>query len=571
MLFNITKQKSLAILQVIAATFILAAPSLIGEIPKGTGIYVLMIVFSALLWARIKSTRKVDLSLSHFAYLLLGTYTVITSFWAGNKEGNLVYFFAIIVLFLFHSLARDYFAENIAENIKRRTLYLLSISGVICAVVNFFYWIGEIIPVAGKTPLYRGLGTNDFLAIFLYFSILASLLLIKGNSKSRRVLLLLATVGMTFIFLLAKSTAGWIFAVIFTLVFFSKYKGEKAFMTASLLGILVFLIFSMIWIFNSHFSAALPETLSFATKNFFGLGGGFWSARETFMTETYTPAAQVGLFAYFFASSGIIGIMTYVFLVIKSVILFIRLKNITAFAALFLCVAVSILPFGENIAVALLLVGLVSYNEQLCGIDIKINLQNEIIGKITYGTIAIIVISTLLFSHSFVRISANNAYHKKDYASAYSLYRIAGYLNLCDSESLRMATTSLRKSGKIVSLHDVAIETIDKAIKRDKNNLQNIHEKALIYDACGEFELSVQQYRNAVQKSFNKDKYNLLLADELFKIVKKSPKGSAETKRAYEEIITIAQMTESLDHKKEINDIADRAFKYTKGEIVSEG
>ena len=33
---------------------------------------------------------------------------------------------------------------------------------------------------------------------------------------------------------------------------------------------------------------------------------------------------------------------------------------------------------------------------------------------------------------------------------------------------------------------------------------------------------------------------------ELYKIVKKSPKGSAETKRSYEEIITIAQSTNNL-------------------------
>ena len=165
MLFNITKQKSLAILQVIAAIFILAAPSGIGEMPRETGIYLSAIVFSALLLVRVKSTKKIDLSISHFVYIILAGYSIINSFWAGNKEGNITYIFAIFVLMFFHSLARDYFAENITENIKRRTLYLLSISGVICAIVNFCYWIGKVVPVAGKTPLNKGLETNDFLAI----------------------------------------------------------------------------------------------------------------------------------------------------------------------------------------------------------------------------------------------------------------------------------------------------------------------------------------------------------------------------------------------------------------------
>ena len=103
---------------------------------------------------------------------------------------------------------------------------------------------------------------------------------------------------------------------------------------------------------------------------------------------------------------------------------------------------------------------------------------------------------------------------------------------------------------------------IDKAIKRDSDNLQNIREKALVYDGCGEFELSAQQYRVASQMAFQKDEYNLLLVKELYKIIKKHPKGSSETKRAYEEIVAIAQATDNLDYKKEINDIADKALKF---------
>ena len=66
-----------------------------------------------------------------------------------------------------------------------------------------------------------------------------------------------------------------------------------------------------------------------------------------------------------------------------------------------------------------------------------------------------------------------------------------------------------------------------------------------------------------------KDNYNLSLAKVLYKIVKKYPKGSSETKRAYEEIIMIAQSTENLEQRKEINDIADKALSYTKEELES--
>ena len=134
-----------------------------------------------------------------------------------------------------------------------------------------------------------------------------------------------------------------------------------------------------------------------------------------------------------------------------------------------------------------------------------------------------------------------------------------------------MAAASLRNQGNTTENIEQAIKLIDKAIKRDKYNLSFMEEKARIYDTYGEYDLSAQQYREASQDAFVKDKYHLSLAKELFKVVKKYPKGSSETKRAYEELLTIAQSTENLDLRKEINDIADKALIYTKGELSSEG
>jgi hypothetical protein len=78
-------------------------------------------------------------------------------------------------------------------------------------------------------------------------------------------------------------------------------------------------------------------------------------------------------------------------------------------------------------------------------------------------------------------------------------------------------------------------------------------------------------YRDALQKAFVKDKYNLELAKMLYKVIEKYPKGSSETKRAYEELLSIASSTEDLNLRKEVNDIADKALGYTKGELGSEG
>ncbi len=570
MLSKITKQKSLAILQLIAALFILTVPSVIGEMPLNMGAYLLMIVFSALLCIRIKSMQKIDLSFDHLAYLALGLYAVLTSLWAGNREGNLLYIVSVFNVMIFHSLAKDYFTENPIESIKRRILYLISASGVICSIVNFVYWMSAIVPVAGKTALFKGLGTNDFLAVFLYFSITATLLLVKSNSKSRRTLLYLAAAFMAFVFVLAKSALAWILAVLFTIVCFVREKEKKTFMIVAVSAMSIFFLSTILIMPSMKFPTAFSEVFAHALKHPYGLGGGFWSARETFSASSYTSVPYVGLFGYLFASGGILGLITCVLLFIKSIILFIRLKNISSVAGVFLCIATMLVPFGVNIAVVLFLIGLTSYNEQQANISYKLTLGNRQIFKTMRTLSVVMLIAALCFLHGIIKLSAENAYKNKSYSDAYHLYRLAGDMNICDSESLRMAAASLRKSGEISASCDTAVKIIDRAIKRDRNNVKNIKEKALVYDACEEFELSAQQYRDAAEKAFNNDEYNLLLVKELYKIVKKSPKGSVETKRSYEEIIKIAQSTDNLDLKKEINDIADKAFKYTKGEFISE-
>ena len=71
-------------------------------------------------------------------------------------------------------------------------------------------------------------------------------------------------------------------------------------------------------------------------------------------------------------------------------------------------------------------------------------------------------------------------------------------------------------------------------------------------------------------------KYIVIITGELSAVrssvdaaMKNYPKGSSEAKRAYEEIVQTAQATEDLDYRKEINDIADKALGYTKGELTN--
>ena len=67
------------------------------------------------------------------------------------------------------------------------------------------------------------------------------------------------------------------------------------------------------------------------------------------------------------------------------------------------------------------------------------------------------------------------------------------------------------------------------------------------------------------------DEYKLRYSKVLYKVIKKEEKGNSKTKEAYEKLILISEQTKDLDIKKEINDIRDKAYSYTKGELKDEG
>ena len=116
-----------------------------------------------------------------------------------------------------------------------------------------------------------------------------------------------------------------------------------------------------------------------------------------------------------------------------------------------------------------------------------------------------------------------------------------------------------------------ALNLINNAIKREPDNLEHIIEKAQIYKASADYSKAAAQYRYAINKALNDDEYNLLLADVLYDLIKLYPKGSVESRDIYNEILLIAQNTENLDLRKQINDIADKAIAFKKGDIENVG
>ncbi len=564
MRLNTEKQKSLAVLQLSMALLMILIPSLTGIIDSTASAYALIAVAGFLLIKRCKDTGEVYFGVFQASYMLLLIYAIISSLWVTNRNAHFEYITVVLLSLMFFILVTDYFSENTEENIGRRIQYMLSASGVICAIINVVYWLNYLVPEGKSDGLAAGTGSSDFLAVFMVLSIALVLKLIKGNSRKRRNLFVLAAAVMLFVLIMTKSMFGWIFAgaLIITYAFTSKWK--NMFFPIALVTTGIFFIITLVSGIGS--GSAFKDVFAFGIKSVLGNGGGFWSAKESFLAS---PAknGMPGLIASLCGASGIIGVLVCVVILIRVIWQFLKAKTWTGFICMLITIMLMLLPLPENYGVIILWTGLMAYNEKEAFSAHKKSMNKEVVKKFIYTTAVLCVLAVFMLCQQFIKISAQGNYKKGKYTDAYRLYNTVSNINIADAESPQLAAQALLKSGRVKENYDEAIRLIEKARKKDKNNLINMKIKAEIYYECGMYEHSVKEYTLLASKAKINDEYNLRIAESLFKIVEKKPKGSSDAKTAYDKMIEIANSTHNLDYKEKINDIAVDTFEYTKGEL----
>lgn len=574
MLFNITKQKSLAFIQIFVAVLILTAPSFMSLLSLKGAIYFTFTVSAFLMLLRIKANEKIILSLKHTVYILLIAFGLISLLWISNISGHFVYLFGIGAVCVLTALLKEYFIENTGESFKRRIAYLISISGVTYCLYNIIYWISIVVPVAGNNGFTRGLISRDFSGIFIVISIACTVSLYKGNSKFRKFLISFSLILMAFCLLMTKSCMAWVFAVAFSLLLILKKvfsKKSSKYTVFSSIVIVLYFIGTLIIALAGEKGNVFSDVFSFALKHPFGAGGEFLSVKDTFTDYPQIDEVGMGLFLYLFSASGIFGVLSCLVLILRAVRVFIKLKNTESAIGILCLISLMLLPFGQSFATVILVMGLNTYNEYCAGLNLKLQMKQKHIKRLVNIVSVVLTITASLTILSFMEMKADKDFEKGRYETAYELYKIVSNIDLFDSRSSRMAAVCAKNDKTLLhTVSDDALKLIDKAIKNDKSNLSNYEVKAEIHFACGNFNESVGQYREILKKSTVNDKYNLSMTKVLYEIILSNPKGSSETKRAYEEIVNIAQLTENLDIKKEINDFADKALVYTKGELSDE-
>jgi len=575
MLFNITKQKSLAFIQIFVAVLILAVPSFLSLLSLKGAVYLTFTVSLLLMMMRIKANEKIILSLKHTVYILLLVFGLISLLWISNISGHFVYLFAIGTVCILTSLLKEYFIENTGDSFKRRIAYLISVSGVTYCLYNIIYWITVVVPVAGNNGFTRGLISGDFSGIFIIISIACTVSLYKGNSKFRKFLISFSLILMAFCLLMTKSCLAWMFIVAFSLLLILKnafMKKNSKYTAFSSIVIVLYFIGTLIIALTGEKGAVFSDVLSFAIKHPFGAGGGFLSAKDTFTDYPQIEQTGTGLFLCLFSASGIFGVLSCLVLVMRSVRAFIKLKNTESAIGILCLITLLLLPFGQSFATVILVMGLSAYNEYCADLNLKLQLTQKHIKRFVNIVSVVLAVTASLTVLSFMEMSAYRDFENGRYTKAYETYKIVSTIDVFDSRCSKMAAVCVLNDKTLsTNINEDALKLIDKAIRYDRNNLGNYETKAELHFACGKFNESAGQYRNILKKSAVNDKYNLSMTKVLYEIIVSNPKGSSETKRAYEEIVNIAQLTENLDIKKEINDLADKALVYTKGELRDEG
>lgn len=573
MLFNINRKTGIALMQITAALSVLLAPSFLNMLSAEAAVYSLFTVFMFIATLRIKENLKISLTIQNAVYIALIAFGILSLLWTKNISLHMLYIFSVATVWVYSIVLKDYFAENNSSGFKRRMAYLLSASGILCAVVNVVYWLMYVVPVAGNDAFRQGLGTPDLLGIFMVLSLACTVSLCRNNSKIKKTFFVISALMMLFVFIMTKSIVAWFFAVIFVSIIIVRKNIKNAKNSLIISAGIVVLYFAVI-IFKlagSLEGKAFSDVLKYSFANIFGAGGGFWNGRETFARFNYDSVAGVGLFPFLSATAGVIGVISCILLLARSVIVFVKQNTVESTVNLLIFLTVLILPFGNSITGIILLAGLTVYNESLTDAEFKLPLKTSAVKKATMYISVIIILSTFITVLSFVKMTASSEFSKGRYSKSYDLYKTVAKINFTDSESCKMAALSIYKDKSLFNeKKDEAILLVNEAIKGDKLNIENYELKAKIYYAAKEYELCAQEYRNISSKSSLNDRYNLSLAKTLYKIVEENPKGSSEAKRAYEEIVAIAQTTENLDLRKEINDIADKAFAHTKGDLNSE-
>lgn len=566
MKFTTEKMQSTQLLKFVFAVLISAMPFL-GAISENTGFFAALAVLTGLLGWRIYETKKIYMPKISVVAFIFFICVLIASLWAKDNAGHMFYVSALFALIVFASLFIDYINKNNDAGLSRRIIYMISVSGVLSSVLNIFVWFTYYIPFGKAYAFSGGFNSNFEFGIFMLLSSGCMIYLLKSGSNRKKTLTAMLIVTL-FGFLMAKSPGALLFVLAIAASYIIRNKGKKTYFalsTALLAG------FITVFLINITGNIVFRDAFRVSITHPFGIGGGAFNSSYAVYASAFYKSAQTSLMAYVASSSGVIGVVFLALIVLYMIYNVYKNRN---FISVFICMitfCILFSPFRGELAPVFMWLGAVLYSLNTTNAETGIVINKNREQKIVVILLAISVLSFVGAGASLIKNAADSFYEDEEYLSAYSWYKASGNINLTDDESARRVSVCLRKLGRVQQDEAEAIKYADKAIARSKNNMTNYIEKAYVFETAERFDRAINQWETVIGNAPHNDEYKLRYSKVLYKIIKREEKGSSKTKEAYEKLIRVSEETKNLDIKKEINDIRDKAYVYTKGELKDEG
>lgn len=561
MYYNKEKNISKSVLALFTALYIIFMPSVADSFGK-VGLFSVASIMLCLFAWRIYVTEKIYYSSISPLFIALTVYVALTSFTAQNRDGHFYYFIISVVATIAIILLGDYFFNSPKEKLDKRLMYMISASGALCATVNTIYWFTYMLPIGENVGFAKGIGGNILLCVFMFFSILCTLIILRTVGGRRKVGLILMMLPILFVLIMTKSVRAIVFCImIIAILIIRKKCRDKAFTISVILSAVI-----VPFLMGDIYSTPFKDAIMIGFKTPFGIGGGGFLAGQQFFASEFYKAQELCCAAQVVSASGIIGAAICVLLLLRETDIFLKSKSVVSAVSLLITVCLLFVPIAQSGVIVVLWMGILSYNEYSIG-SVKITNVKKVKEKALALLFAAIFV-VFVFCQSLISLRGDELCKKGDYKAALNFYRAASAISITDSESCAKAAVCIRKTdGSITE----AVNYIDKAIARNKNEVRYLAEKARIYEAYGNFIDAEAVWKTVIVKAPYNSDFKLSTAKLIFKSLKQTEKGHAEAKKKYSDILEVANMTEDLEVKKKINDIADKALSYTKGELKNEG
>ncbi len=549
------------LLELYAALFILLGPTVIGQ-GKGFGLYGLFAAEVIVFGARIIETKKIHISLNIILWAAMGVYSALTLLWAESLYAHGRFVVTALTVVLGMLLMADYLCGQKEKRVKNRLLWLVAVSGALCAVWNILYW-AAVRRFSIAEGFCAGMGSSDLLGGYMLAGIACCWQLVSRKRANLRPALCMC-VPMIFTAVMTRSLTAACFGGAWLLMA-AKRRGRRLLPLKASAAISTVLVLGSSLI---RLDRPFADALISGFRNVVGLGGGGFLSRQGELQTGAYLVDSIGIGAELISALGLVGMLLLLLFVGRSLYMVYKRRSALWGLVLLLTAFIFLSPAPNCPAALVLLMGLSVYGEWRDG-----KTATVYVGGLSRAVCVLLgaaaVYSVVWGAGDCFRISGLKRVDEDPYTAVQD-FVTASKVNPADGQSSYLAARTYKAIYTKSDLkNDIANAEryIKLAMEREAHNAVFCGEYAAILASEGNYSAAIDADRRAMELAPLRDEFRVQAAEHLFANIQTMTKGSYEAQECHRLILEIGEKAVDIEQKKLINDIADKAQPYTRVEI----